>query len=264
MGTIQVKGRHYRSYPAGSYLGYEELVLALDTANTAFVIVDVYGASPEGGDHDGPGLGYMLPKAWEIVSKRIVPSKAAAKRLGIPCIYVTNSAPRIELSQSAFGKQRYDNVNATLDDLFGESINDPLEYVRGDSRYIQHAPDIAPADDDYYVRKHVYSGFFETRLDSLLHNLGTRDIVFCGFTADICLLCTMIDALYRGYRVLLLRDCTQAVEIPEADGFDGRFTDRICLWAECHLGHTFTSSDWVVACEAATPNGADNSSTRDD
>lgn len=251
MGIIEITGRHYRSYPAGQYLGHEERQLQLDIAETAFVIVDVYGAAPQARDDNGPGLEYMLDRAWKIVSERIAPSKAAAKRLGIPCVYVTNSAPRIELGRSEFGIQRADNVNATLDALFGERCNDPLEYVPGDSRYIQHAAVIAPEPDDYYVRKHVYSGFFETRLDGLLRNLGVRNLVFSGFTADICLLGTMIDALYRNYRVLLLRDCTQALEIPEVDGPAGAFTDRISLWAECHLGHTFTSDDWIAGCDSA-------------
>lgn len=253
MSTIEIVGRHYRSYPAGKYLGHQERTLELDTSRTAFVIVDVYGAAPVARKDDGrPGLEYMFDKSWEIVSERIAPSKAAAKRLGIPCVYVANSAPRIELRQSEFGIQRADNVNATLEELFSERGIDPHEYVEGDSAYLQHAAVIAPEADDYYIRKHVYSGFFDTRLDTLLRTLGVRDIVFSGFSADICLLGTMIDALYRNYRVLLLRDCTQAVEIPEYDGSAGGFTERICLWAECHLGHTFTSADWIAACAAAT------------
>jgi ureidoacrylate peracid hydrolase len=251
MGTIRISGRHYRSYPAGNYLGYEERALELDTAATAFVMVDVYGAPPEEADYEGPGLEYMLGEASDIVANRIAPSKIAAKRLGVPCVYVTNSAPRIELEQSAYGRQRHDNVDASLDDLFSENCNDPLEYVSGDSRYVQHSSVIAPEDDDYYIRKHVYSGFWETRLDSLLRNLEIKTLIFSGFAADICLLGTMVDALYRNYDVILLRDCTQAVEIPEVDGPNHTFTERICLWTECHLGHTVTSTEWIAACNAA-------------
>jgi ureidoacrylate peracid hydrolase len=61
----------------------------------------------------------------------------------------------------------------------------------------------------------------------------------------------MIDAVYRNYRVILLRDCTQAVEIPEVDGSDFAFTKRIVLWAECYLGYTVTSDQFVAACKRA-------------
>jgi nicotinamidase-related amidase len=251
MTVVRVTGRHYRTYPAGNYLGHREVPLELDTSETALLIVDVYGQFPEAGSSEQTGLEYMFANEWDIVANRIRPAKDAAKRLGIPCIYVTNSAPRIELGRSAFGIQREENVGQTLEELFAESVNDPLEYVAGDSTYIQHADVIAPEPDDYYVRKHVYSGFWDTRLDSLLRNLGIRNLVCVGFAADICLLGTMIDALYRNYRILLLRDATQAVEIPEFDGNDGSFTRRMVLWAECHLGHTATSADWISACEAA-------------
>lgn len=254
MTEVEITGRHYRTYPASGYLGYTEVPLALTPAETAFLIVDVYGQFPEAGGRDQHGLEYMLGNEWDIVANRIRPAKDAAKRLGMPCVYVTNSAPRIALQRSSFGIQRQENVGQTLEELFAESINDPLEYVAGNSTYIQHADVIKPEPDDYYVRKHVYSGFWDTRLDSLLRNLGIRNLVCAGFAADVCLLGTMIDALYRNYRILLLRDATQAIEIPEVDGTDGSFTRRIVLWAECHLGHTTTSHDWITACERAANN----------
>jgi nicotinamidase-related amidase len=253
MTPIRLQGRHYRTYPAEGYLGHQEVPIELDPATTAFLIVDVYGQFAEAGGTEQTGLEYMFGNEWDIVANRIRPAKDAAKRLGIPCVYATNSAPRIELQRSAFGIQREENVGQTLEELFAESVNDPLEYVAGKSTYIEHADVIAPQPDDYYIRKYVYSGFWDTRLDSLLRNLGVRTLVCAGFAADICLLGTMIDALYRNYKIVLLRDATQAVEIPEFDGTDGAFTRRIVLWTECHLGHTCTSADWVAACESAEP-----------
>lgn len=259
MATLQLKGQYYRLYPAGNYLGYTEEDLVVDTREAAFVIVDVYGQFPEAHDGSSPaaqhGLEYMFSNEYDIIARRIRPAKDAAKRLGIPAIYTTNSAPRIALDRSEFGRQRAANVGQTLEQLFCEDNIDPLENVYGHSTYIKHAPIIAPEPDDYYVRKYVYSGFFDTRLDSLLRNLGARTLFFTGFSGDICLLCTMIDALYRNYRVALLRDCTQAVEIPGVDGPDYAFTRRMVLWAECYLGYTITSEQFVAACQRALEVG---------
>jgi nicotinamidase-related amidase len=107
-------------------------------------------------------------------------------------------------------------------------------------------PQIAPQAGDYYIRKHTYSGFFETRLDSLLHNLGIRYLLCAGFVADCCMFFTLGDAVFRGYQTILLRDCTLAAELPdEVAAF--RQTQRITLWIESILGPTTTTQEFLTA-----------------
>ncbi len=255
MATLDLKGRYYRLYPAGNYLGHTEEDLHIDSGRSAFLIVDVYGQFPQDGAGSEPeeqeGLEYMFSDEYDIIANRIRPAKDAARALGIPAIYATNSAPRVALDRSWFGRQRAMNVGQSLDELFCEEEVDPREYVYGNSSYIKHSPVIAPEPDDYYIRKHVYSGFFGTRLDILLRNLDVKTIFCTGFSADICLLGTMIDAMYLNYELVLLRDCTQSVEIPEVDGSEKAFTKRMILWAECHLGYTVTSKQFIAACDTA-------------
>ena len=62
---------------------------------------------------------------------------------------------------------------------------------------------VKPRAGDYYIRKHVHSAFFDTRLDTLLRNLGCTTVVALGFALDMCVGTTMIDALWRNYRVVL-------------------------------------------------------------
>jgi nicotinamidase-related amidase len=98
--------------------------------------------------------------------------------------------------------------------------------------------ELEPHPDEYYVRKHVYSAFFDTRLDTLLRNLGTRNLVVAGFWADICMLATALDAFYRNYRVIWLRDGTLG---------DQEWTIR---WFENAIGYTVTTTDFAAACSA--------------
>jgi len=258
MATLRLKGRYYRLYPAQKYLGHTEEDLHIDSSKSAFLIVDVYGQFPQDNMGSEPGeqegLEYMFSNEYDIIARRIRPAKDAAKGLGIPAIYTTNSAPRVALNRSRFGRQRAMNVGQSLEELFCEDEIDPREYVYGHSSYIKHDPVIAPEPDDYYIRKHVYSGFFDTRLDTLLRNLGISTLFCTGFSGDICLLCTMIDALNLNYELILLRDCTQAVEIPEVDGSEQAFTKRMILWAECYLGYTVTSEHFIEACVTAAGN----------
>jgi len=65
--------------------------------------------------------------------------------------------------------------------------------------------EIAPAD--LRVDKYRISGFWDTPLDSILRNLGTRTILFAGVNTDQCVLCTLTDANFLGYGCVLLEDC---------------------------------------------------------
>lgn len=65
--------------------------------------------------------------------------------------------------------------------------------------------EIAPAD--IRVDKYRISGFWDTPLDSILRNLGTRTILFAGVNIDQCVMCTLTDANFLGYGCVLLEDC---------------------------------------------------------
>jgi nicotinamidase-related amidase len=250
VAKITLTGRYFKLYPPENY-GYAEDVIDLDVQHTAFIICDVYGQFPSSDKKDNApsGLEYLFKNEYDIIANRIRPSKDMAKKVGLPCIYLSNSAPRIGIEHSWFGKQRAMNIGKWHDELFSEDMIDPLEYKFGHSEYIKYAEVIKPDKDDYFIRKWVYSGFFDTRLDTLLRNLRIDTLVCTGFAGDICLLTTMIDATYHNYRVLLLRDCTQSVEIPEVDGKDFGFTKRMILWSECHIGYTATSEEFIAACK---------------
>ena len=107
---------------------------------------------------------------------------------------------------------------------------------------------IAPHADDYVIRKQLYSGFFETHLDSLLRSLNARNLVTVGFDSRICLGTTVVDAMYRNYRVVVLRDCTATTEYVETQA--GGWANWMAIrFIETSVGYTSTSAEWVQACE---------------
>jgi nicotinamidase-related amidase len=252
MAVIQIRGRYYRMYPWQEPLAYAEKELQLDTSETVFLIVDVYGLGHDPGQEAPPDAYGSFPQYVVGVReaiRRIRPALDEAREVGLPVVYVSNSAPRIALSRSAYQEQKWDTQNVIKDELYAEEDIDPLEYHYGDSDVLKYSQIIAPREGDYYVRKHVHSGFFDTRLDTLLRNLGCKTLVCVGFALDMCLGTTMIDALWRNYRVLLLRDCTYAVELPGVDE-PGAWTNRWILYTECAIGYTATSEAWIDACKA--------------
>jgi nicotinamidase-related amidase len=253
MARLSFKGRHYRLYPAEKYLGLTEQTFDLDTAYTAFMLVDVCGAAFGKEEKDiewgGPDLGYVFSGEDDVIVRNVRPALDAARAIKLPIVYVNQAAPNIATCQSAFGRQRHMNVDKHLDELFAESKVDPLEYryVEG-TTFATLAPIIAPKAGDYLIRKWTYSGFFDTRLDTLLKNLHVRHLVVVGFALDFCLMGTVLDALYHNYDVFLLRDCTLACDLPgERDTL--AWTRRLILWLENAVGVTTTSREWIAACK---------------
>lgn len=58
---------------------------------------------------------------------------------------------------------------------------------------------IAPRDDDFFVIKPQFSGFYATNLPVLLPKLGVSRLILTGIAADICVLFTAADAHMRDY-----------------------------------------------------------------
>lgn len=57
----------------------------------------------------------------------------------------------------------------------------------------------------------------------------------------MCLLGTVLGALYRNYDVVLIRDCTLATELPVDAERGMTFTERLVLWFEYAIGTTITT-----------------------
>jgi ureidoacrylate peracid hydrolase len=68
-------------------------------------------------------------------------------------------------------------------------------------------PEVAPQPTDPVIDKVRASGFFNTRLDTILRCAGVRTIVLTGVATDSCVLATAIDATARDYYVIVVTDC---------------------------------------------------------
>lgn len=75
-------------------------------------------------------------------------------------------------------------------------------------------PELKPTKKDYVVEKRTYSGFYETGLDPLLRSLyngeGVKTVVLCGLHTNICVRHTAADAFFRGYKIIVAKDCVEA------------------------------------------------------
>jgi nicotinamidase-related amidase len=253
MTHILLPCRHYRRYPPGQHQGYTEVELTVDLARSAFLVVDVYGLGYSDDDRGAPDKPTLVTAGSvgherDVVLNHIVPALGCARRTGLPVVYVSNAAPRVALDRYEFTRQRERNAEHRFETVFAEEKVDPREYTQGDSAFIKYSQPVAPLPDEPFVRKIVYSGFFETRLDPLLRHRRADTLICVGFSLSECLLGTMIDALNRNYRVILLRDCTLATETLAEEERTLAFTKRMILWVETYIGWTATADALEAAC----------------
>ena len=254
MPTLNFPGRYYRAYPPDDFQGHTEDDLELELSTTAILVVDVYGlgfsSTDEGEPHEYPSmsLAASFENEKKIISENILPAIDAARLVSLPVIYLSNSAPRIAINQSQLAKVARRSCNLDWAEWGSEDTIDPREYHFGASTALKYSKLIEPQPVDYFIRKHAYSGFFETRLDGLLRNLGIKTLICVGFALDLCLGSTMIDAMNLNYQIVLLRDCTMALELP-GEVEELLHTKRMILWAEIAIGYTTTSSEFILACD---------------
>lgn len=67
--------------------------------------------------------------------------------------------------------------------------------------------ELEPEDGDLVIRKHSYSGFYQTPLEAVLRNLGVTTIVVTGTMTNYCCGATAREGFWRGFDVVVASDC---------------------------------------------------------
>lgn len=265
MTTIDLESRFYKLSPPGAFDGLQPLPVQVGLDQAALLVVDVYGLgfSPEEGTaRHHPSVDDAAQSPWERIARDAIrPALDAARRIGLPVVYAHNSGPRIELNRSQIGKTLRRTLDTDLEELFRERGVDAREYLDGtENLFLETSRLVGPQEGDYFIRKHQYSGFRDTRLDTLLRNIGVTTLFCVGFDAATCLKMTMVDAFELNYELVLLRDATASIEIPEDVARGYSFTDRIIWWMEAHICTSITSGQFVDALAGVEPLASRRSS----
>jgi nicotinamidase-related amidase len=146
---------------------------------TALLIVDMIS------EMDFPGLEEMAGQL-DSITQAIVRLREEADRAGVPTIYVN--------------------------DNFGEWHSERSRLLQralaGGGRGAEVARRLEPRDDDYFIIKPQFSGFYATNLPVLLPKLGVDKLILTGIATDICILFTAADAHMRDYELWVPADAT--------------------------------------------------------
>lgn len=117
------------------------------------------------------------------------------------------------------------------------------------SRLVEHArPALAggaiePREDDFFVIKPQFSGFYSTNLGVLLPKLGVRRLILTGVATEICILFTAADAHMRDYALWVPEDAVVAVDGDQ--GAAALAIMRAKMGAETSPAAALSLKDWT-------------------
>jgi nicotinamidase-related amidase len=223
MRTLQLPVRYYRDFAPHFDYAYETLALPLE--RTAFLLVDV-----DGGENP-------------VTEKFIVPALQAAREAKMQVAFVHNDLRLVA-----------DEGNIVFE-IWGKTKNLRRDaWKRGSDFAPRYTDTVRPRPDEPNFPKWGWSGFHDTFLDQHLRAHDVKTLICVGYNLRACLYGTVVDAVYRNYRVVVLRDGVRATEQPDTrdDAMpEGGWIGKIMLRQIEHLiGYTSTSAEFVAACRA--------------
>jgi ureidoacrylate peracid hydrolase len=184
--------------------------------STAVLVVDMLN------DFFKPG-GKMVLDGGCVLFEPIRKLLRKARSVKVPVIYV-NDSHRPGLKEDREFKKRAEHC---IEGTWGAQVVDELR----------------PRNNDVMVTKRRFSGFFETDLDLTLKDLQVDTVIVMGVVTNICVRSTIHDAFFRGYRVIVPRDCVMAT---------GEREQQSSLYdIETHFGDV-TTSEKVIEIMAKT------------
>jgi ureidoacrylate peracid hydrolase len=71
---------------------------------------------------------------------------------------------------------------------------------------------VARREDEPLVIKHRNSGFYNTRLDTILRTMKIQTVIVTGVATNVSVETTARDAVQRDYDLVFVEDCTAAYE----------------------------------------------------
>lgn len=181
--------------------------LSFNKENSALLIIDMQNAfiNPEGSLSK---MGLDTSRT-SIVIDPIKQLKEEFKAQNRPVIYIQHT-------------HRKDRTDAGLIAKVFPPIMDLGHCMEGtwDGEIIE---ELKPEEDDYIVRKHRFSAFYNTQLEEVLHGLGVETLVVVGIATNVCVESTVRDAFYRDYNVFVPREATASYTVEQEQGAIGNF-----------------------------------------
>ena len=174
--------------------------ISFDPKKTATVIIDMQRDFLEPG-----GFGETLGNDVSNLCVAIEPCKrllSGLRERGILVIH-TREGHRPDLSDAPPAKVQRGSPKSRI----GDSGPMGRILIRGEPGH-DIIEELYPLADEPIVDKPGKGAFYATDLGSILHAKGIDTLLVCGVTTEVCVHTTVREANDRGYRCIVLSDCT--------------------------------------------------------
>ena len=244
---------------------HKEKMLRLRVDQTAFVLVDIWDLSrvPD----DVPvvaGFKSFQKRADKIVRERIKPALEATRAAGLTVVHLPTNYVAVKYPQH---KRLEQQLNILPSEPKPIPKWPPEEFVKArrrefdEDRYFKgfeekdekrrrftYIPKIVEPLEGEYV---ISTG---EQMNEILKRHGILNLIYVGFATNMCLIDkpgALREMAYRGYRTVLLRDCTTAVESHNT-AKELLMTQVWIEWVEMvAMAYTALSEKFIQACKVA-------------
>ncbi|WP_435171945.1 cysteine hydrolase family protein [Paenibacillus glycanilyticus] len=176
----------------------DKLKQRLNRKNTAVIVVDVQNdyCHPDGAiaktGIDVSAAGKMIPDLQALLE--------SARKHGIPVIFLQTN-----------------HEKATDSEVWVSRFEDGVNPICHTGSWGAEFFNVSPTENDIIVKKHRYSGFIHTRLESVLQTLKIETLVMTGVSTNLCVESTARDGFMKDYHIILMKDACAAFSQEEHD-----------------------------------------------
>jgi nicotinamidase-related amidase len=231
--------------PLAVTINAQPQTVTLDLHRTAIIVIDMQNDfCAKGGWVDHLGVDYTPDRVAIEPLQKLLP---VLRNSGVPVIWV-NWGNRPDLKNMPPNQLHLYKPTGE-----GIGLGEPLpgsgaHVLEKDSWAAAVVDELKQEPHDIRVDKYRISGFWDTPLDSILRNLGTKSILFAGVNTDQCVLHSLTDANFLGYGCLLVEDCCATTS-------PGYCTEATIFNVKKCFGFVTHSSDVMAALRQAKQSG---------
>jgi ureidoacrylate peracid hydrolase len=165
-----------------------------DPKKVALLVIDMEN------DFVKPGAPMQVPLAYEMVPNLKMLLDVCREK-GVTVIYTAH----------VHGKDRGD---MGLMGEFWEPIGNQTALVDG-TEGVEIYKELSPNEGELLIKKHRYSAFYNTDLETQLRNRGIDTLIITGTVTNMCCESTARDAQFRDYNVIFVSDATGTMDHPD-------------------------------------------------